>query len=158
MLTPFRNGVAAIALALFGGGIAMIPDHRGLAVWLCAAGGGFGLVVAVASVVAERRFRTTRDGLGKLLMESDELTYRAVSAEDQFQQWKADFNGWSTRTKDFLTGKLSSMDAAIFWDLSEGGRYHIRGAFNGEHGDQLNVLGKYVRNLKGIASRYMRAE
>ena len=59
------------------------------------------------------------------------------------------------RTKNFLTEKLSSADAAIFWDLSEGGRYHIRGAFNRDHRDLINVLGKYVRNLKDIASRYL---
>ena len=156
MLTPLRNGLAAIALALFGGGIAMIPDHRELAIWFCAAGGVLGIVVVVASLVAAHRFRTIRDGLGKLLTESDELTYRVISTQDQFQQWKADMNAWSTRTKDYLTEKLSSTDAAIFWDLSEGGRYHIRGAFNSEHGDLINVLGKYVRNLKRIASRYLR--
>lgn len=155
LLTPFRNGLAAIALALFGGGIAMIPDHRALAIWLCVVGGMFGIVVVVVSLVSTHRFRTIRDGLGKLLTESDELTYRVISTEDQFQQWKVDLNAWSTRTKNFLTEKLSSTDAAIFWDLSEGGRYHIRGTFNSEHGDLINVLGKYVRNLKRIASRYL---
>ena len=156
MLTPFRNGLAAIALALFGGGIAMIPDHRELGICFCAAALVFGLVLFVLSLVAKHRFRTIRDGLGKLLTESDELTYRVVSTQEQFQQWKADVNAWSTRAKDFLTEKLSSTHAAIFWDLSEGGRYNIRGAFNSEHGDLINVLGKYVRNLKGIASRYLR--
>ena len=157
MNNPFRSGLAAIALALFGGGIAMLADHRELAILLCAAGGLFGLVVVIITAVAEYRFRVTREGIGKLLEDSDELMYRAVSNEEQFRLWTINLNSWSVRTKNFLAEKLSSTDAAIFWDISEGGRYRIHGAFNGEHADQLNTLGKYVRNLKGIASRYLSA-
>jgi hypothetical protein len=156
MLTWFRSGLAAIALVLFSAAITMIWDHRKLGIYLFLAAFEIGLILVIVYLVAQHRFRTIRDGLRELLTESNELTYRVVSTQEQFQQWKADMNGWVYRAKDFLTEKLSSTHAAIFLDLSEGGRYHIRGAFNSEHGDLINVLGKYVRNLKGISSRYLR--
>jgi len=153
MNAAIRNGIAALALSFIGGGLAIFPDHRSLALVFCAVGGLFGLAVLVFTVIAERHFRAMRDAIAKALTDADELSSRKVSTEDEFNRWKADLNGWANGTRNFLAARVSAADAALFWDLSEGGRYIVRGVFNAEHGDLINVLGKYIRNLKSIADR-----
>lgn len=154
MLTAIRNGSAAIALSLFGAGISLISDHHKLGLWLCALGGAFGFIVVVASLLAYRAFIIVRNGLGGLLVEADELMGRYIKDQDSYDQWKASFNSWFQRANKFVGIKLSPTHAVLFRDLSEPGRYGVRG-FNSEHMDYKNSLIKYQANLKRITQEHI---
>src|SRR2546426_4176374 len=78
-------------------------------------------------------FVIARDGLGHLLIEADELMHRRVPDQNSYDQWKADLNSWYRRSDQFITERLSATDAALFRDISQGGRYSTSGCFNAEH-------------------------
>jgi hypothetical protein len=154
MFTPFKNGLAAIALALFGGGLAIIPDHRSLGLLFCKSGVGLGVIVVVMAVFSERRFIRNVKNLGDMLVEAGELLNRAVADQNAYDKWKADPNSWYRQCNDTIAKELSPTHAALFRDTSQGGRYGVRG-FNGEHMDYKNSLLKYTSNLKNITDRYL---
>ncbi len=100
-------------------------------------------------------FDHVRDTLGRFLIEADELMNRSVKDQAAYEGWKVDLNDWFQSCNRFLSEEISVTDAAIFRDLSKGGRYAVRGIFNAEHADYLNALRKYTENLKEITSRYL---
>jgi hypothetical protein len=115
------------------------------------------LVVLILTARAELQFRSVRNELGKLLMESEELAGRSVYDQEQYARWNIDFNDWVRRVQQFLITKLSPAHAAMFRNLSEGGSYMIQGAVNQEYSQLMNDLRKYVNNLKLIVDRYLTA-
>jgi hypothetical protein len=154
MFSRTTAALGAIVLALFGTGLAMIPDHRSWALVCFTAAGGLGLVVLCLTAISEWHFRRVRDSLGKLLAELDELKNRSVVDEKQYATWKGDVDDWFRQTQRFLAEKLPSTHAAMFRNLSEGGRYSVRG-FNSEHAELMNSLRVYTNNLKSIIDRYL---
>src|SRR5438046_1940723 len=98
MLQALKSGSAAIFLALLGAGVAVIADHRTLALYLCAAGAAFGLVTIVTHFIDEIAFHRVRDGLGQLLIEGDTLAYESITNADEFSAWKTHLNDWFNRT------------------------------------------------------------
>ena len=153
-----KNGTAAIAIALLGGGIAFIPDHRRLALALLAAAALLGLIVVVMAAKSEIKFRRNSKRLKiAYLTEADELYYRSVTDQTAYEKWFADLNSWYQNCSEMLTKELSAAHSALFRDVTEGGMYHVPG-FNSEHMDWKNILRRHVTNLKSIAHGYLRRE
>jgi len=150
-----RAAIGAIALCVFGSGCAVIADHRCLGLWLCCSGALLGLIILVMALRAQRRFRNNASLLSSFMAQGDELAVRAVKDEKEFIQWKNDLDGWYRNCQSQISANFSAAHAALFSDLSEGGRYGVRG-FNGEHMDLKNTLRKLMVNLKSILDGYLR--
>jgi hypothetical protein len=153
----FRNGMAAIAIAFFGGAIAMFPDHHCWALAFCGAATLLGLVVLIAGAISERRFRRTSKALTACLREADELFRRVVRDQSAYDKWVADLNTWHQGCNELLTNRLSPTHAALFCDVTGGFSVSVQG-FNGEHMNYKNTLRKYIANLNGITNSYLRRE
>jgi hypothetical protein len=112
-----RNGTAAIALALFGGAIAVIGDHRCLALLFLGAAALLGLVVIVMAVISERKFRHNSKKLAAYLADADELFHRSVREQAAYDKWVADLNSWYKNCDEMLTNHLSPTHSALFRDV-----------------------------------------
>jgi hypothetical protein len=113
-----------------------------------------GGTVLAAGAVAHQHFVNVRDELGLFLAQASELMDRGVTTQSTYDEWLTDYNLWYRAVNRFLEEYLSLTDATLFRDLSEGGRYSVRG-FNSDHMDHKNALRKFTANLKGITDRYL---
>jgi hypothetical protein len=153
----FRNGTAAIAVALFGGAIAMLPDHRQWALALCGLAVLLAIAILIAGGVSERRFRFTSKALSAYLLAADELFRRIVREQSAYEEWVADLNAWHRGCNELMATRLSPTHAALFCDVTGGYSVSVQG-FNGEHMNYKNTLRKYIANLNGITNSYLRRE
>jgi len=85
------------------------------------------------------------------------MLHRQIDDKPGFERWKEDINDWFRRTNEFLSAKLSSADAAIFRDLSEGASYGPPGDLRrfSDRAPYTESLRKYAANLKAITLRYL---
>ena len=153
----FRNGTAAIAIAFFGGAIAMLPDHRYWALAFCGLATLLGSGVLIAGAISERRFKATSNALAAYLREADELFHRVVREQPTYDKWVADLNSWHQRCNELLGRRLSPTHAAMFCDVTHGVSVSVSG-FNGEHMNCKNILRRYIANLKDITDNYLRRQ
>jgi hypothetical protein len=150
----FRTAVGTLATAVFVRGITVIPDNPSLATYMCLTGALLGGTVLAAGAMAHQHFVALRDALGLFLVKARELMERGVGTQAAYDEWLTDFNVWYRTVNTFLEEHLSPTDATLFRDLSEGGRYSVRG-FNSDHMDYKNTLRKFTANLKGVTDRYL---
>lgn len=149
-----RAALGTIATALLVRGVTVIPDNPLLAEYMCGTGTLLGGLVMAMVIVSQQHFLAVRDTLGLFLTQADELMARSVTTQESYSEWVHDLNLWFRTVTNFLEQKLSATHAALFRDLSQGGRYGTRG-YNAEHMDYKNSLLKYMANLRRITDQYI---
>lgn len=88
--------------------------------------------------------------LPNFLISADELVDRVVSDENQFNEWKGDYQTWYNATFNFIREHISASQAYSFSKTGLIAVVKFDGAYNDEHNGLLNSLSVYRESLRHL--------